>query len=75
MKRLSIYFIFFALLIAYSSCKKQLNAPPKNAKVDINAIVDQQSAQVALNGVYYRLANLPAIILLTGLLTRFLMEC
>jgi len=57
MKRLLIYFILFALLAAYSSCNKQLNEPPKNAKVDINAIVDQQSAQVALNGVYYRFAN------------------
>jgi hypothetical protein len=57
MKRFSIYLFFFTLLVAYSSCKKQLNEPPKNAKVDVNAIVDQQSAQVALNGVYYRLAN------------------
>src|SRR5579875_2075422 len=57
MKRFLIYSILFVLISVYSSCKKELNAPPQNAKVDINAIVDQQSAQVALNGVYYRLAE------------------
>lgn len=57
MKRFVIYCILFALVLGHSSCKKQLNEPPKNAKVDVNAIVDQPSAQVALNGVYYRLAE------------------
>lgn len=60
MKRFLIYSILFALLTGPSSCKKELNAPPKNSKVDINAIVDEQSAQVALNGVYYRLAGVTA---------------
>lgn len=57
MKRFLIYSVLFTLVMADFSCKKQLNAPPQNAKVDINTVVDQQSAQVALNGVYYRLAE------------------
>jgi starch-binding outer membrane protein, SusD/RagB family len=57
MKRLFIYLIVMAVVVANYSCNKQLDALPKNAKVDATAIVDQRSAQIALNGVYYRLAN------------------
>ena len=39
------------------SCNKVLNALPDQAKVDGNAIVDQRSAEVALNGAYYRFVN------------------
>ena len=38
-------------------CKKQLDKLPDNAKVEGNAITDQPSAIVALNGVYFRFAN------------------
>lgn len=42
---------------ALSSCKKQLNALPSQAVVDATVVVDQKSAEIALNGGYYRLAN------------------
>ncbi|ASZ13260.1 RagB/SusD family nutrient uptake outer membrane protein [Chitinophaga sp. MD30] len=46
-------------MIAYalSSCKDQLNALPSQEKVDGNVVVDQKSAEVALNGVYYQFAE------------------
>lgn len=39
------------------ACNKQLDALPKDAEVEGNAIVDQPTANVALNGVYVRFAN------------------
>lgn len=39
------------------NCKKQLNGFPSNDNVDGNIITNQQTAQVVLNGVYYRFAN------------------
>lgn len=38
-------------------CEKELNAPPKNAKVEGNTIIDQATSQIALNGAYYNFAN------------------
>jgi starch-binding outer membrane protein, SusD/RagB family len=38
-------------------CEKELSAPPKNAKVEGNTIIDQQTSQIALNGAYYNFAN------------------
>ncbi len=51
--------ILVLVVVAYSnqSCKKDLNALPGQAKVEGNLIVDAKSAQVALNGAYYRFAN------------------
>ena len=40
-----------------SSCKKELGALPENAKVDGNTIINEQTARIALNGVYYQFAN------------------
>ena len=57
MTRSIIYFLILAGVAGSFSCSKQLDALPKNAKVDKTAIIDQRSAQIALNGVYYRLAN------------------
>lgn len=57
MIRLSIYVLLFACCLAQLSCDKQLSEPPANARVDATAITDQKTAQVALNGAYYRLAN------------------
>lgn len=57
MKRKLLYFFLVLIAMTHFSCKKQLDAPPKNAKVDITAITDQKTAQIALNGVYYRLAD------------------
>jgi len=39
------------------SCNKELSAPPKNEVVDVNAITSQSTAQIVLNGAYFRLAN------------------
>ncbi|SMC55347.1 RagB/SusD family nutrient uptake outer membrane protein [Pedobacter africanus] len=38
-------------------CEKELSAPPKNAKVEGNTIIDQATSQIALNGAYYNFAN------------------
>lgn len=57
MNKFPIYAIAVFCTIAFSACDKQLSEPPANAKVDGTVIIDQKSAQVALNGVYYRFAN------------------
>ena len=58
MKRSIIYFLTIAIIaVSQSSCKKELNALPDQAKVEGNVIVDEKSAQVALNGAYYRFAG------------------
>ncbi len=58
MKNLYQVYILLALtLIVSVSCNKQLDALPENAKVEGNTIVDQPSANIALNGAYYVLAN------------------
>lgn len=57
MKRIIIYILFVVLTGIQFSCKKDLNALPSNAKVEGNVILDQKSAQIALNGVYYYLAG------------------
>ena len=40
-----------------SSCDDQLSALPTQSKVDGNVVVDQKSAEAALNGIYYRFAQ------------------
>lgn len=50
-----ISLLFFALLC--SSCDKELSKLPNNARVAETAITDLHSAKMALNGVYYRFAN------------------
>ena len=57
MRLITSYIAVIFLASAISSCDRQLDALPKNAKVDGTAITDEKSAQTALNGVYYRLAN------------------
>ncbi|MBS1566799.1 MAG: hypothetical protein JST39_20610, partial [Bacteroidetes bacterium] len=57
MKKLHIYTLAAICTLALPACHKQLNAPPPNAKVDGTAVVDLQSAQVTLNGIYYQFAN------------------
>lgn len=39
------------------SCESQLGALPENAKVDGNTVLDAPTARIALNGVYFRFAN------------------
>lgn len=46
-----------AAVLLMASCSKELGKLPENAKVDGNTILDQHTAQIALNGVYYRFAN------------------
>ena len=57
MKHLIIYILLVFLVAAQLSCDKQLSAPPANARVEGTAITDQKTAQIALNGAYYRFAN------------------
>lgn len=57
MKKLIIYILFIVVVAAQTSCKKELNALPTQSKVEGNAIIDQKSAEVALNGVYLRFAE------------------
>jgi len=52
-----IYILLAMVVVSQSACKKELNALPKNAEVYGNAIVDEPSANVALNGAYYCFAN------------------
>lgn len=58
MKKFNIYLMILgAVALSNSSCRKQLNALPDQAKVEGNVIVDERSAEVALNGAYYRFAS------------------
>ncbi|MBS0030945.1 RagB/SusD family nutrient uptake outer membrane protein [Chitinophaga sp. 22321] len=59
MKRI-IYTILGVALVAGVSCRKELAKLPENAKVDGNTILDQRTSEIALNGVYYRFANVDA---------------
>ncbi len=60
MKRIYTCLVISALTIVLYACKKELSALPKNAKVDANTILDQGTAQIALNGAYYAFANATA---------------
>ncbi|WP_257666336.1 RagB/SusD family nutrient uptake outer membrane protein [Parapedobacter tibetensis] len=59
MKRLHYIIILNAsvLLSSLQSCNRELNALPENALVDANAVRDEVTARAALNGAYYRFAN------------------
>src|SRR5687768_7804702 len=57
MKKIAIYIILEVILITQYACKKDLNALPENSKTDVITIVDQSTAQIALNGAYYLLAG------------------
>jgi hypothetical protein len=59
MKRI-IYVILGAVMITGAACNKELGKLPENAKVDGNTILDQRTSEIALNGVYYRFANVDA---------------
>lgn len=55
------YIAYSILILACGACKKELGALPKNSKVDANTILDQGTAQIALNGAYYTFANATAL--------------
>jgi len=56
-RKLTIGILAGVVSMILFSCNKQLSAPPMNEVVDANAITSQSSAQIVLNGVYFRLAN------------------
>ncbi|MBD1366595.1 RagB/SusD family nutrient uptake outer membrane protein [Mucilaginibacter sp. ZT4R22] len=56
MKKIFTYLIICFIAVVFFACNKDLSAPPKNAKVEGNTIIDQSTAQIALNGVYYNFA-------------------
>jgi len=49
--------IYLGMATLFLSCKRELNALPTQAKVEGNVIIDQKSAEVALNGAYLRFAE------------------
>lgn len=58
MKKSALYIIIVVgAAAAYSSCSKELNAPPTQALVEGSVVTDQKSAEVALNGVYAQFAQ------------------
>ncbi|RFM33535.1 RagB/SusD family nutrient uptake outer membrane protein [Chitinophaga silvisoli] len=57
MKKIVLLSILF---LTASSCNKELGKLPDNAKVEGNTILDQRTSEIALNGVYYRFANVNA---------------
>lgn len=57
MKKISLYIGSAVLMLSAASCSDQLNELPTQSKVDGNLIVDQKTAQIALNGVYYQFAQ------------------
>lgn len=60
MNKLYSYLALCVTIVTLNACSKQLSAPPENAKVEDNTILDQSTAQIALNGVYYTFANATA---------------
>ena len=47
-------------LLTAAACNKELGKLPENARVEGNTILDQRTSEIALNGVYYRFANVDA---------------
>jgi hypothetical protein len=54
------------LAISQPACEKALNSPPSQAVVDNNLVVDQPSAEIALNGAYYRFAGVASVLSATS---------
>ncbi|MBV7530675.1 RagB/SusD family nutrient uptake outer membrane protein [Chitinophaga sp. sic0106] len=50
----------YILLLTTAACNKELGKLPENARVEGNTILDQRTSEIALNGVYYRFANVDA---------------
>lgn len=57
MKNFYGYLLAGIISLALFSCKKELGALPKNAKIDANSVLDEGTAQIVLNGVYFNFAN------------------
>lgn len=56
MKKIVCYTMLLLAIFGQYACKKDLNALPPQARVEGNVIIDQKSAEVAMNGAYSRLA-------------------
>lgn len=54
--RIAIVIMFVPAFSLLTSCSDELNELPTQSKVDGNLVVDQKSAVVALNGIYYTYA-------------------
>ena len=57
MNNLYKYIALALTTLSLYACEKELSALPTNEKVDVNTILDQATAQIALNGAYYTFAN------------------
>src|SRR5688572_25003657 len=57
MKKFIIYIAIASLIVVLVSCKKDLTAPPSQALVEGTVVIDQKSAENALNGAYARFVN------------------
>ena len=53
---ISLIALYLSTGMILTSCSDELNALPSQSKVDGNLVVDQKSAIVALNGIYYSYA-------------------
>lgn len=56
-KKIFIAALLITGMFVQSSCKKQLNALPGQSKVEGNVVIDQNSAEIALNGAYLAFAD------------------
>lgn len=56
MKKIFFYTLVLMIIGSQYSCQKDLNALPPQSKTEDNVVVDQKSAEVAMNGAYSRLA-------------------
>ena len=72
-------YTFIGILILMAglgaACEDQLNALPGQSKVEGNVILDQKTAEVALNGVYYRFADGERLLRCGHLRTKSLRVC
>jgi hypothetical protein len=56
-KKISITAFLITGMFVQISCKKQLDALPGQNKVEGNVVIDQNSAEIALNGAYLTFAD------------------
>jgi hypothetical protein len=57
MRKFIIIYISILFATVQFSCKKELSALPSQSKVEGNVVIDQKSAEIALNGAYLLFAD------------------
>jgi len=57
MRKFITIYIFIVVATVQFSCKKELSALPSQSKVEGNVVIDQKSAEIALNGAYLQFAD------------------